>query len=137
MNLIQRAQRTQKTVDTWKGRPFRDGKTDCVQLVKAHARHMGRPIKIPRYRDVKEAAAALRGLGHASLGAALDARFHRIATADILVGDIVEGPGANGFSSLGIALGGGRALGFHEEVPHCDVVHPTLVTGAWRIGKLG
>jgi hypothetical protein len=41
VNLIQRATRTQKTVDIWKGRPFSDGTGDCVQLVKAHARHLG------------------------------------------------------------------------------------------------
>jgi hypothetical protein len=98
MNLIQRATRTQKTVDIWKGRPFSDGKFDCVQLVKAHARHLGGSIKVPRYHDVKEAAAALRELGHKTLGEALDARFHRIATAQILVGDIVETLGSNGFS---------------------------------------
>jgi hypothetical protein len=137
MNLIQRAQRTQKTVDIWKGRPFKDGTGDCVQLVKAHARHLGNPIKIPRYHDVREAAAALRELGHKSLGEALDARFHRIATAQILVGDIVETLGSNGFSGLMIAVGNGRTLGFHEEIPHCDILQPLIISGAWRIGKLG
>lgn len=137
MNLIQRATRTQKTVDIWKGRPFSDGKFDCVQMVKAHARHMGRPIKIPRYHDVKEAAAALRELGHPSLGEALDARFTRIATAQILVGDLVETLGQNGFSSLMIAVGNGRTLGFHEDIPHCDILQPLIISGAWRIGTLG
>jgi hypothetical protein len=137
MNLIQRATRTQKTVDLWKGRPFGEGKVDCVQLVKAHARHMGGPIRIPRYHDVREAAAALRELGHKSLGEALDARFHRIATAQILVGDIVETLGSNGFSALMVAVGNGRTLGFHDDIPHCDILQPLIITGAWRIGKLG
>jgi hypothetical protein len=94
---------------------------------------MGRPIKVPPYRDLKGAAAALRKLGFKTLSEALDAHFTRIGAQDVLLGDVVEGPGANGFSSLGVALGGGRALGFHEEVPHADIVQPTLVTGAWRI----
>jgi hypothetical protein len=137
MNLIQRAQQTQKTVDIWKGRPFSDGKFDCVQMVKAHARHLGQSLKVPRYHDVEEAAAALREMGHKSLGEALDARFHRIMAAQILVGDIVESLGSNGFSSLMVAVGNGRTLGFHEDIPHCDILQPLIISGAWRIGKLG
>jgi hypothetical protein len=137
VNLDERATRTQKTVDIWKGRPFSDGKFDCVQMVKAHARHLGGSIKVPRYHDVKKAAAALRELGHKTLGEALDARFHRIPTAQILVGDIVETLGSNGFSTLMVAVGNGRTLGFHEDIPHCDILQPLMISGAWRIGKLG
>jgi hypothetical protein len=133
MNLYERMIATQKTVDLWKGRPFNDGTGDCVQLMKAHARHMGRQLRIPAYRNTKEAAAALRKMGHKSLSGALDAHFRRIEPNEILLSDIVEVPGQNGFSSLMIALGNGRALGFHEELPHADVLQPVMISGAWRI----
>jgi hypothetical protein len=133
MNLVKRMKATQRTLDKFKGRKFKDGTADCIQLVLAHARHMGRKITVPKYKDTKTAADVLRQLGFRTLGKAMDHHFERIDPHQVLLGDIVEGPGANGFSSLGIALGGGRALGFHEEVPHCDIVHPTIVTGAWRI----
>ncbi|MGJ0508938.1 MAG: DUF6950 family protein [Methylocystis sp.] len=133
MNLVERVKATQQTVDTFKGRPFADGSADCVQLVLVHARHMGRKIKVPRYGDVKSAAAALEKLGFRTLGEAMDKHFRRIGQHEILAGDIVESLGSNGFSGLMIAVGNGRTLGFHESVPHCDILQPLIVTGAWRI----
>jgi hypothetical protein len=50
-----------------------------------------------------------------------------------MTGDIVEMPGSNGFSSLSIAVGNGRVVGFHEDIPHCDILQPLLISGAWRI----
>lgn len=133
MNLYERMIRTQKTVDLWKGRPFKDGTGDCMQLIKAHARHMGKPLKVPKYKDTKSAAAALRKAGFKTLGQAMDAHFTRIEPSHVLVSDIVEMPGANGFTGLTVAVGNGRVLGFHEEVPHADILQPVLISGAWRI----
>jgi hypothetical protein len=134
MNLIERVQATQKTVDAFKGKAFADGKADCIQLILCHARHMGRKIRIPRYGDTKSAAEVLRKLGFRTLGQAMDKHFTRIETSGILAGDIVESLGSNGFSALMIAVGNGRTLGFHESIPHCDILQPLIVTGAWRIG---
>jgi hypothetical protein len=36
-----------------------------------------------------------------------------------------------------VAVGNGRTLGFHEDIPHCDILQPLIISGAWRIGKLG
>lgn len=136
MNLIERVTATQKTVDLYKGKQFEAGKVDCIQLVKSHARRMGRQVKVPKYRDWESAAKVLRKLGFKSLGAALDHHFERIAPVNVLAGDFVEVPGQNGFSSLMVALGNGRALGFHESIPHCDILQPLIVSGAWRIGDV-
>jgi hypothetical protein len=133
MNLLERVQRTQKTVDLFKGRPFKEGRFDCVQLVKAHARHMGKKVRVPRYGGVKGAAAALKEMGFRTLGEAMDAHFERIRPDQILAGDIVEHPGNNGFSGLTIALGNGRVLGFHEDIPHCDILQPVMISGVWRV----
>lgn len=133
MNLVKRMKATQKTVDKFKGKVFKDGRTDCIQLVLLHARHMGRPVKVPKYTDLKGAAAVLRDLGFKSLGEALDHHFDRIRPDQVLLGDYVETPGQNGFSSLMVALGNGRALGFHEDIPHADILQPVMISGAWRI----
>lgn len=133
MNLLEKVAATQKTVDKFKGREFREGKADCIQLVLLHARHCRRKITIPKYRDWKSAAKVLRGLGFKTLGEAMDHHFRRIKPVEVLAGDIIETPGTNGFSALMIAVGNGRAIGFHEEVPHADILHPVLVSGAWRI----
>jgi hypothetical protein len=133
MNLVKRMKATQRTLDKFKGRVFRDGTADCIQLVLLHARHMGRRIKVPRYKDAKGAAAVLRELGFRTLGKAMDHHFERIDPHQVLLGDYVETPGLNGFTSLMVALGNGRALGFHEEVPHADILQPVMISGAWRI----
>lgn len=133
MNLIERVAATQKTVNAFKGKTFEDGKADCIQLVLIHARHMGRKIKVPRYGDAKSAAETLRKLGFRTLAQAMDTHFGRIDPHRVLAGDIVETLGSNGFSALMIAVGNGRTIGFHESIPHCDILQPLIVTGAWRI----
>lgn len=133
MNLLDRIQATQKTVDAFKGRTFEDGKADCIQLVLRHARHMGRRIKVPRYGDLKSAADTLRKLGFSTLGEAMDHHFTRIEPARVLAGDFMEVPGENGFSSLMVAVGNGRCLGFHQDIPFADILQPVLISGAWRV----
>jgi hypothetical protein len=133
MDLVKRMLATQKTVDTFKGRAFRDGRSDCVQLILAHSRHMGRPIKVPKYRDVKGAAGVLKKLGFKTLAEAMDHHFTRIDVSRVLAGDIVEMPGANGFSGLTVSVGNGRVLGFHEDIEHCEILQPLLISGVWRI----
>lgn len=133
MNLFERVQATQKTVDAFKGKQFKEGKFDCIQLVLCHARHCGKRIRIPRYGDWESAALVLRQLGFRTLGEAMDHHFERIDRIRVLAGDYVEVPGNNGFSSLMVAVGNGRAIGFHEDVPHADILQPVLISGAWRI----
>jgi hypothetical protein len=131
--FIKRQRATQKTVDACKGKAFVEWQNDCVKLVERHARNMGKPIKIPKYHDAKSAADALRSLGVKSLAEALDKRFTRIDPHQVLMADIVELPGANGFSGLTVAVGNGRVLGFHEDIATCDILQPLIISGAWRI----
>lgn len=133
MDLVKRMKATQRTVDRFKGRKFKEWGRDCILLISTHAKHMGRPIKVPEYRDAKSAHAVMKRLGFKTLAQAMDHHFERIEAHQILAGDIVEMPGANGFSGLTIAVGNGRVLGFHEEIPHCDVLQPLMISGAWRI----
>lgn len=132
--LLEIVNATQKTVDTFKGRDFVDGKADCIQLALTHARHMGVKISIAAYGDNASAAAVLRGLGFTTLGQAMDHFFTRIHPSQVMVGDFVETPGGNGFSSIMVATGNGDAVGFHESIPFADILHPVMISGAWRIG---
>jgi hypothetical protein len=133
MNFVQRIEATQKTVDAFKGKPFTEGRYDCVQLVVTHARNMGVRIRVADYGDNASAAAALREMGFRTLGEAMDHHFTRIQPHEVLASDFVEVPGGNGFSSLMVAVGNGRTLGFQEEIPHCDILQPVLISGVWRI----
>lgn len=133
MNLVKRMKATQRTVDKFQGRVFKDWQRDCIRLIATHARHMGRPIKVPKYEDRKSALAALKSLGFKNLAEAMDAHFTRIEPSAVLLGDIVEMPGGNGFSALTVAVGNGRVIGFHEDVPFADILQPLMISGAWRI----
>jgi hypothetical protein len=133
MNLIERVQATQKTVDAFKGKQFCEGKFDCIQLVLCHARHCGKRIKIPKYGDWESAGRVLRQLGFRTLGEAMDHHFERIKPVRAMAGDLIEMPGTNGFSALAVAVGNGRVIGFHEEVPHADILQPVIISGAWRV----
>ena len=135
MDLVKRMKATQKTVDKFKGRTFKDWSTDCILLAVTHARHMGAKVKMPKYTDAKSAAAVLKRMGVTTLGGALDKHFTRIEPHEAMLGDLVEVPGTNGFSSIMVAVGNGRAIGFHEEIPHADILQPVMISGAWRIGE--
>lgn len=133
MDLVKRMKATQRTQDKYQGRTFRYGTADCIQLVVQHAKHMGHPIKLPKYNDVKGAAATLRSLGFKNLSEALDHHFERIDPSRVLLGDLIEVPGENGFSSIMVAVGNGRTIGFHQDIPFADNLQPLMITGAWRI----
>lgn len=134
MDLVARMRATQKTVDRFKGRDLVWGKCDCIQLVVGHARHAGRKVKVPDYGDNLSAARALKRMGYATLAEAMDDHFQRIDPAKVMTGDFVEMPGSEGFSALTVAVGNGRVLGFHEDIPHADILQPLLISGAWTIG---
>lgn len=136
MDLMKRMKATQRTVDLWKGRKFKVGSAspDCIQLMKAHARHLGKPIKLPKYSSFASGRIALRSLGFANIHELMDAHFERIETSQVLAGDVIASLGEGGFAGLMIALGNGRALGFHEEIDHCDILEPLMMSGVWRIG---
>lgn len=133
MDLVKRVAATEKTVAAFKGKTFHPGPADCVKLVLVHATHMGKRIKVPKYGSWKSAAAAMRALGFSTLSEAMDHHFTRIEPVKVLAGDIVEMPGGNHFSALSVAVGNGRVLGFHESIPHCDILQPVMISGAWRI----
>lgn len=133
MDLLKRMKATQRTVDRFKGVDMVIGTVDCVQLAAAHASHMGRKIKLPRYTDFESGGRALRAMGYRTLAEAMDAHFTRIQPAEAIMGDYIEMPGGNGFSALSVAVGNGRVIGFHESIAHADILQPKIVSGAWRI----
>lgn len=134
--LIQRAAAAQATLDYFTGRPFAWGEADCVRLAAFHLRQMGRtPKGLARagsYGSEKMARRALLRTGFASLDAAVDGQgLPRIPPAAALVGDLVGLQGEGAWTSLTVALGNGRVLGFHSGAAR--VLKPVLPIVAWRI----
>jgi hypothetical protein len=135
--LDHRVRLTKATKDRFAGKPFRWGSCDCVRIAAWHVRQFGhRPAlaKAGSYKSAASARAALKRAGFDALAEALDALgFPRIAPAAALVGDLVMGDSGDAFGALGIYLGNGAMLGFHEDVPHAAVLRRVHLGTAWRV----
>lgn len=131
----------QAAVTRFEGRALRWSREDCVRLAAYVQRQLKHPVSLARagsYASEQGALAALKRAGFASLEAALDAHLPRIAPAMALPADLLglEADWAGGAVALFVALGNGRALGFHagEDGAVCRIVQPVKVLTAWRAG---
>jgi hypothetical protein len=134
--IILRGQVAQTLVDKFYRRDFSLGSADCAHLISECLVAMGHedPLaKVPAYHDYRSAKKALKRSGINSFCEYLDARFERIAPAMTLPGDIVGLPTEYPETydvALGVALGQGRVLAFHEVADHGPV---SVCVAAWRI----
>ena len=136
--FVRRTEAAQKTLDVWSKRPMKLGTSDCVRMVAAHLRLLGYKVKLPpsgSYRTAASALKALKAAGFASVEEALDGQgLERIAPAAAIVGDILMLPGVDRLGGLTVALGNGRVVGWHEEVPGgAAVLQPIEYVTAWRV----
>lgn len=132
-----RAAAAQATLDRFKDRELRYGVNDCVRMTAMHIRRLGWSVPLPNcgsYRSAASGLKRLRELGHDNLAGALDALgFPRIAPAAAVVGDVLLLPGDDRIGALAIALGNGRAIGYHEDAAGAIVLQPLAIESAWRI----
>jgi len=138
MTLPKRVLAAQATKDNWTGVAFQWGRHDCAKLVAWHLRVMGHEVRLAKagsYRTAIGARRALRNMGFASLSDALDSRFERWpAPAFALPGDIVIGEGDDAaFEAMGVWLGNGALLGFHERTGAAGVLRGKALAAAWRV----
>jgi len=139
--MVRRAAAAQATLDTWSKRPFRLGFADCVRMTAAHLRLLGHHVKLPpsgSYRTAKSALKALREAGHDTLHAALSTiGLEEIAPASAIVGDVMMVDGGDEFGALGICVGNGRVLLYHEEIATGAVTaQPVIMIAAWRVNPI-
>lgn len=113
------------------------GTADCVRMAASHLRLLGYKVKLPAsgsYRTVNSAMKALAARGFGSVEDALDAMgLERIAPAEAIVGDLIMMPGVDKLGGLGIALGNGRVVAYHEEANGAAVLQPIEYIAAWRV----
>ena len=135
--MLTRSAAAQATVDRFHGQAFAWGRFDCARMVAFHLRQLGLKPGLSKGGSYATALSARRALvraGHDSLEAALDALgLSRIAPAAALVGDVVALPGDDAMTSLTVALGNGRVLGWHQDSPGCAVLQPVAFETAWRV----
>ncbi|WIW88954.1 hypothetical protein K3M67_02950 [Sphingobium sp. V4] len=99
-----------------------------------HARGMGkRPPAPTQYHSAITAKIALGERGASNLTELLDGIFPRIAPAQTWAGDLIMLPGEAPFGSLGVAVGNGRVLAYHEDTEGAAILQPLLPVAAWRL----
>ncbi len=138
---VRRADAAQKTLDTWSARPLKLGTADCVRMAAAHLRLLGYRVKLPpsgSYRTVNGAMKALRQAGYRSLREAVTAQgLEEIAPAEAIVGDLMLMPAVDHLGGLGVCVGNGRVLIYHEEISSGAVAaQPVEMITAWNVKPL-
>jgi hypothetical protein len=144
MNLIDRANGTQTTIDNFAHTEFAWGSRDCGQLAGQHLEILGFETALKaagNYKTERGAKIALGRLGFPDMEAVVDALgFERIAPAMAITGDIVGFPGGSEekpWTALGIHVGGDRVMGYADvlgEGPTCEFGPVSVCTVAWRVG---
>lgn len=138
-NLERRVKAAQATVDSFKDKPFSfEHNRDCAKMALFMMHELGvKPIakaKIGSYKTATGAKAALRRIGVNNLSEFMDLHFERIGEAFALPGDIIELEGEESpIGALGIALGNGLVLVYHEEAEGAVVGKVNSSLAAWRI----
>lgn len=136
--LILRRDAAQATLARFEGEAFAWGRFDCAKMLAFHLRQMKlspASSKAGSYSTAIGARRALTRMGVQSLAELLDRRFARIAPAASLIGDVVALPSAGTLDAIGIALGNGRLLSYHEDAIGAVVVQPVHMLGAWRVAE--
>lgn len=139
MTLLERVERTQRTIDEFFGQPFRWGRADCGILAGRHLENMGFTTRLSearRYTTEIGARRAMTALGCSSMEDFIDAYgFERIPPAMALPGDIVGFPGWSDerpWTALGVMVDAGEHLiGFANGEIMRGPSH--VCTVAWRV----
>lgn len=111
----------------------------CIHLARFHAAQMGHKLPVvPRFKSALGAKRALLSTGFQTLPALLDSRFERIPPAFMRVGDVMAGPGSDGFEAIYIKCDKAKFLGFHQDSGLCGIIDVdpaelSAAVGGWRV----
>lgn len=138
-DLLARVAAIEATKAHYEGRPFQWGRVDCARVAVSHMRRLGRRTrnvgKAGSYDSALGAKRALRRAGYDNLAEALDGQgLARIPAASALPGDLIVVPGSDSLDAIGVWVGTGAALMFHEEAEGLVTMilnHPPET--AWRV----
>ena len=138
--LLKRQQATALTVAKYQGRAFKWGSCDCGKVGAFHARKFG--WKMPKtgtYKSAIGAAKYLRSLGADTLPDLWDLLgFPRIAPAFAMTGDFVSFQTDDPIGGVGIVVGGGKIMAFHESHAGMVMIDAdwSKITRAWSVMAL-
>ena len=136
-DLIERMELTEATRQKFFGKRFSWGTCDCAKIATFHARKFG--WKVPttgEYRSYRTAKQALKKLGVESIPEIITATgFKEIPPAYAMVGDIVSFASDAEIGAVGIVIGNGNMLAFHESVETAAIISMGMIDKAWSIDR--
>lgn len=133
--LVKREKLTTATVDRFASKPFKWGGNDCARMAAHHVKRFGHKVPKPGgYRSPLGAAKRLKELGCANVHELVDmAGLEPIAPAYVLVGDIVGFEAEDMLGGIGIVVGNGNMLAFHELALTPPIMTMDKIDWAWRV----
>ncbi|MDZ7824497.1 MAG: hypothetical protein U5K75_11005 [Ahrensia sp.] len=137
INLTDRRDATQATVDKWLNQPFSWGAADCAKMTLDHLRNMGHRPKIAKagaWKTAASASAAVRRMGCGDLVDVIDKMGHvRINGAQAIAGDIAAIEATHSMGCLCVCIGPNQWLSLHQEADGFTVIAIDQFLAAWRI----
>lgn len=135
--LVRRQKAVEATKARFAGKSFAWGSADCAKMVAFHLKQLGIKVRLSKagqYKTALGAKGALKRMGYATLPEAMDGHgFERIAPAFALIGDVVSFASDHEIGALGLAVGNGNMLAFHESLPQPVVMTMGQIDTAWRV----
>lgn len=133
--LVKRMEFTELTRKKFYGKSFRWGTCDCARIAASHARQFG--WKVPTtgvYRSYRTAKQALQKLGVESIPELVaSVGLREISPAFAMTGDIVSFASDADIGAIGIVIGNGNMLAFHEAAEGAAIISMGSIDKAWSI----
>ncbi len=133
--LEKRQKYTQATVQKYGTRPFRWGVCDCAKIAAFHLRKFRWIVpKTGGYRTAEEAVARLAALECRDLPQlAAKVGLPEIAPAYAIVGDIVSFAADHPLGAIGLVVGNGNMMAFHEAHATPVIMSMDQIDRAWSV----
>ncbi len=136
--MVRRQKAVVATKGRFEGKAFAWGSVDCAKMAAFHLKQMGHKVRLSKagqYTTALGAQAACRRMGGETLPEVMDALgFPRIAPAFAKMGDIVSFQSDHPIGALGIIVGNGNMMAFHESHDLPVIMSMNLIDAAWDIG---
>lgn len=133
--LVKRMKFTEQTKEKFFGKPFAWGSCDCGKIAAFHMRKFG--WKVPptgRYKNLIGARKNLKELGCSTIEQLVTKiGLKEIPASFTMVGDIVSFQSDADTGAIGIVIGNGNMLAFHESAIGLAVVSMTNIDKAWSV----
>lgn len=136
--VIERMELTERTRQKFFGKNFKWGTCDCAMVAAFHARQFGWKVPtVGKYRSYRTAKQALAKLGVKTIPDLVSlVGLREIPAAFAMTGDIVSFPSDADVGAVGIVIGNGNMLAFHEAAEGAAIVSMGLIDKAWSINNV-